>query len=127
MAFDYSVWLKQAEDRMAFLRQKRAEIDDEIGKLEDGIAAFDPLRGKTPALTATGLTEAIRNIYRVAPGRTIAPTEVRDALLNQGVELAQNNPMATIHQILKRLHTAGDIEPMEGPGMKPGYRLAQKR
>lgn len=127
MAFDYESWIRQAEERLVLLRQKRAELDDEIQKLEDGITAFDPLRKRTAPPAGANLTDSIRSIFKGDPACVLTPTEVRDALLNQGIELGQANPMATIHQILKRLNENGEIQKSEGRLMKPGYRFAKDK
>jgi len=128
MAFDYTAWLKTAQDRLEFLKAQRAAIDLEISKLEEGIRGFAPLTADMGAWSGpnAGITDAIRQLFRNNPKRLFAHTEIRDELLTRGVHLDQRNPMAAIHQIVRRLHEKGEINHIQGSG-KPGFQWAGKR
>jgi hypothetical protein len=104
MAFDYQSWIGQAKDRLAQLKQQRAAIDTEISKLERILGEVAPLTEEAMAWAGpdASLTESIRQIFK-EDARCWSPTAIRDELLNRGVRLGQQNPMATIHQILARL------------------------
>jgi len=62
------------------------------------------------ALPPTGFTDAIAYAVRRAGDKGITPTEVRSALIAAGVPLTQNNPMAAIHTVIKRLEDRGQVK-----------------
>jgi hypothetical protein len=113
MAFDYESWLRQAQDRLESLYQQRAAIDEEIAGLQRGIEGFSPLV-KKPAPwegDTIGITEAVTRVFTDSPNQCFSPTAVRDALLLRAdVKLKQQNPLATIHQIIARLAARGVIK-----------------
>lgn len=114
MTFDYKGWLKAAQDRLELLYRQKSAIEDEIEKLERGIEGFAPLAELPPAWAGpnAGITQTIRDILKANPARAFLPTEVRDELLNRGVRLEQDNPMATVHQILARIAKEGTAKPL---------------
>lgn len=119
MTFDYETWLKAAQDRLETLYQQKTAIESEISMLERGIKGFAPLVNQ-PALwygPEAGITDAVRAVLKSDPSRLYSAPEVRDELLKRGVQLTQQNPMATIHQVLSRLVSKGvaKIYPLE-PG-----------
>src|SRR5260370_21990839 len=128
MKFDYAGWLNTAKNRLAQLKQERTAIDAEISKLEKGIESFSPLlENDEPELTnpeTVGITESVRRLFIENPTLLLTPTGIRDALLARGIALVQENPMATIHQILARLKEKQLIDPVEHPG-KTCTRLAK--
>jgi hypothetical protein len=121
MSFDYLSWIKQAQDRLELLRIHRAAIEKEITRLEKGIEGLLPLAKSTWSGPEVGLTDAIRQVLRRENPRVFTPIEVRNALLVSGVNLGQNNPMASVHQILSRLAAYGEAEIILVNG-KQGYR-----
>jgi hypothetical protein len=115
MTFDYEGWLKTAEDRLELLYEQKTEIEEEIARLEEGINGFAPLV-KRPYDRKwlgrdTGITDAVREIFKADHNRVFAPTDIKHELLQRGVALTQKNPMATIHQVLSRLADKGTIKP----------------
>jgi hypothetical protein len=111
MTFDYEAWLKQAQDRLEALYQYKVAIESEISRLEAGIKGFAPLVNQ-PTLwygPDVGITDAVSAVLQSQPSRTFTATEIRDELLTRGVSLEQQNPMATIHQVLARLVERGAV------------------
>jgi hypothetical protein len=55
--------------------------------------------------TGVGITPATEEILLSHPDRLMTPTEVRDLMIQAGLgsALPKENPMAAVHQILKRL------------------------
>jgi len=105
MTFNYEEWLKGAQDRLETLYQQKTAIENEISLLERGIKGFAPLVNQ-PTLwygPESGITEAVRAVLKSDPSRLYSAPEIRTELLNRGVMLTQQNPMATIHQVLSRL------------------------
>jgi hypothetical protein len=125
MAFDYKSWLKQAEDRLAYLHQQRYLIDAEIFQLQRGIASFKPLAEDLEAWRGmdVGFTQAVRDIVSVFPTNGVAATAIRDEMVNRGVKLEQANPLAAIHQTLARLMEKEEIEEIPQATGKPKYRV----
>jgi hypothetical protein len=54
-------------------------------------------------LSDMGITRAIDEVLSSSPNTPFAPTAVRDALVARKFQLVGENPMASVHQILKRL------------------------
>jgi len=112
MTFDYEAWLKAAQDRLETLYQQKAAIENEISALEHGIRGFAPLVNQ-PSLwfgPEAGITDAVRAVLKTDPSRVFTATEVRNELVKRGILLKQQNPMATIHQVLARLVSKGAAE-----------------
>src|ERR1700733_4272375 len=53
-------------------------------------------------LSEVGMTKAVEAVLATSPGVPFVPTAVRDALLARKFQLSGDNPMAPIHQTLKR-------------------------
>lgn len=115
MTFDYESWLKQAQDQLDVLYQQRAAIDEEIAALQRGIEGFSPLVKKASPWSAwnadvLGITDAVKLVFTAESHRCFSPTSIRDVLVEKEVKLTQQNPLATIHQIISRLLERGFIK-----------------
>jgi hypothetical protein len=112
MTLDYEAWLKQAQDRLEALYEQRGAIDDEIAALQRGIEGFSPLvRKYAPWSQETvGITESVTQVFKDSPKQMLSPRHVRDCLLSKGIQLTQQNPLATIHQTISRLVARGVIK-----------------
>jgi len=111
MTFNYDSWIKEAQGRLELLYKQRSAIDDEIANLERGIAGFAPLVKSVWAGPDAGITDSIRSIFKREPHTIWYPRALRDELLMMGVKLSQKNPLATIHQVISRMLTHGEIKP----------------
>jgi hypothetical protein len=103
-------------DRVALLQQREA-LDQKIKALDDAIKILetvyrpvgdDPLATLTNGFTGAdipdlGLTSAVERVLMELPGLPFPPTRVRDTLVSRRFKLSGDNPMASIHQVLKRL------------------------
>lgn len=89
------------------LRRQHADLATRIAALESSEKLLAPLyKNLFPQLEDledVGITKAIETVLSDAPNIPFAPTTVRDALIARRFQLVGNNPMASIHQILKRL------------------------
>src|SRR3981081_3498268 len=64
-----------------------------------------------------GLTEAIRWVFRQPLLLPLTPTQVRDRMAEMGYDLGKyKHVMPPIHNTLKRMKEAGEIEEVEGVG-----------
>jgi hypothetical protein len=108
--------------RIDELMEERKKIDAELVKLRKlALAnafmltdqdARDAVVAEIDSQSATGFTHTIRSILRQNP-RGLTPPEIRDALFGAGYDLSsQVNPLASIHSVLRRLVTAGEVEPL---------------
>jgi len=59
-------------------------------------------------LSEVGMTKAIETVLCTSPGVPFTPTAVRNALLMRKFPLPKDNPMAAVHQVLKRLASRND-------------------
>jgi hypothetical protein len=90
------------------LIKKRTEIDRELMQQSRVIAAVSEILGET-ADSDIGITEATLVVIRGAD-EPMAPTQVRDELRRIGYDIDSfSNPMASLHQVLKRLEEKGEI------------------
>jgi hypothetical protein len=72
-----------------------------------------------------GFTDSIREVFRTTYPKGLTPIQLRHRLVSIGFDLdAQSNPMASIHSVIRRLLTAGEIEP-NGDVDMGGYRWKQ--
>src|ERR1041384_1345285 len=104
---------------LASLSEQRNDIDRRIAKLrqsatslqsliedEEGNTSFD----FTAELAEIGLTDACREVLK-ARGSWMAATAIRDGLASVGYDITgQKNPLSSIHNVLKRLEDADEIE-----------------
>ena len=111
--------LRISQQRRNELTHQRSVIEQELAQQSRAIAALAELLGETME-SDIGLTGATLLIVRTA-SQPIAPTEVRDELKKIGYDMdGLSNPMASLHQILKRLEEKGEIEeaPVDSDGKK---------
>jgi hypothetical protein len=111
MTFDYESWLKTAQDRLEILYQQKTAVESEISLLEAGIKGFAPLVNQ-PALwhgPDVGITDAVSSVLKSEPSRLFSAVDIRDTLLERGSSLGQQNPLATIYQVLARLAERGAV------------------
>ncbi|MGI8958546.1 MAG: hypothetical protein ACR2IV_02060 [Bryobacteraceae bacterium] len=69
-----------------------------------------------------GVTEQIREILKSKFSVLLLPTVVRDYLESRGFSLNYDNPMAMVHQVLRRLETQKEAESEEMAGGGRAYR-----
>jgi len=99
----------------------RASIEREIAEQSRAVTALSELVGDAPRLSL-GFTDAILLVIRLAD-HPLAPTEIRDELESIGWRIGKfSNPMASLHQVLKRLEKRRDIEEQPSDDEKRRYR-----
>lgn len=106
------------------------KLDQRVVQLEHTIASLSELTGanKRPSritpidLNNLKLADACRKVL-MSSNKYWTPINVRDALLAQSYDLAlYNNPLASIHAVLKRLLDSGEALRSAGPDGKAMYR-----
>jgi hypothetical protein len=148
MELNYKAWIKAAEERLAVIEQQRKALDAEASALKQSIESFKRLpeipsregsamRGHPAYLPHTagewihsnrfadadlGLTDAIRAALIAKADSFMTPTEIRDVIVIMGFNFGDRpNPMANVHQVLRRLVDQEEVEPMDMGG-KTAYR-----
>jgi hypothetical protein len=95
--------LKRQRDAVA------AVFDAKIAVVEQTVKLLEPVYAPMSNLTvpllddSVGITEAIETALRKYAGKPLAPTAVRDVLSEMKFKINGDNPMASVHQVLKRL------------------------
>jgi hypothetical protein len=128
---------ESARERLKELLRQEIEIKDQIshwGPIVEQLARLtgetvDPdiasrinqLRhdqaSATEAGQEMGLTEAIRWVFRQPLLLPLTPTQVRDRMAEMGYDLGKyKHVMPPIHNTLKRMKEAGEINEVEGIG-----------
>ena len=117
-------------DLMQCVKQKR-EIDQRMSKLRHLIVANANLLPEAERAvfiqraneSFAGFTDSIREIFRTHVNG-LTPIQVRDKLLELGFDLnSQSNPMASIHSVIRRLESAGEIEERRNLEGEKTFRL----
>jgi len=98
---------------LAKLYEKRQNLDIGIAKQQQRVSALALLANEaneTFGKMALGLTAACRAAFRAAGPQGLMPTELRDSLKRMGFAVHKyNNPMASIHAVIRRLEEKGEI------------------
>jgi hypothetical protein len=114
--------LKQFEEALAEkteIDEKKKVTDEKVEALSDAVRALHKVYGGTlPEPVAKqiegdlGITDQVREAMKSQQGAAwLQPTQVRTLVEQRGFALAgYSNPMAVIHQVLKRLEKQGQLE-----------------
>src|SRR5258705_5012659 len=99
--YNFAQTLKQTRRELERLRLQRAEIDTEIGKLEQVEAALQGVTERDrQAPDLSSITDVVRNVLKSAM-QPITPTEVRDRVLALGFNKRKYTQfLASVHVIL---------------------------
>jgi len=118
------------------LLQQRERLSVKIGRIADLIAAnanllpdeerLGHLRRLNELVAGPpGFTDSIRRVLKDHRARAVTAIAVRDLLGEAGFDLGSyNNPLASIHTILKRLAERGEVE-TSGASGEVRYRWKQ--
>lgn len=90
--------------------RRRSEI--RVATLHAAITALEAAGATEPLHFSGTLADACRLVLRTS-NKSLSPTEVRDGVVGLGFSLSSlkhDNPMASIHSVLKRLVDANDAE-----------------
>jgi hypothetical protein len=120
-ASDYKKMAEQILSEIGALEMQQEETERHIARLRQVLMALTPLADESNApfvevttvnreTEGVSITEATRQIFQVAKV-PITPAEIKEQLLNMGMDLSdQKNVMAGIQSLLKRLIASGEIE-----------------
>jgi hypothetical protein len=128
----YERALAAAKRELAKLLKQRQEIDVRISRLEPTILHLESLQkrlrekaavvSKTDYELTVGLTEAVRRTLQESH-LALTAVEVGQRMEKHGFDLSKySNPLASIHTVLKRLVTAGQVKVDLQPKNKKAYR-----
>jgi hypothetical protein len=128
---------ESARERLKELLRKEIEVKDQISHWGPIVEQLARLSGETvdPDIASRindlkqdqesasaagqemGLTEAIRWVFRQPLLLPLTPTQVRDRMAEMGYDLSKyKHVMPPIHNTLKRMKEAGEINEVEGIG-----------
>ena len=100
--------LHSARRRRDEIVQERETLDEELVQQSRAIAALAELLGESSD-TDIGLTGATQLVIGTSK-KPLTPPEIRDELKKIGYHIDHfSNPMASLHQVLKRLEDRGSI------------------
>jgi hypothetical protein len=142
MAKEKDYWRQVVETTLQQLAELRAardekdvelqEMDTEIMQLEQLLTSLAPFTSEPPVevpgsvvvedIRSMSLADASREILR-ASGQWRTARGVRDSLKASGYDLSQhNNPLASIHGVLKRMYDSGEVGQLVAKG-RTFYRM----
>jgi len=119
--FPFERALKEAKAKLAEALEERLALERRIVSLKQSIEGLSALcepqehesvkvKGMHGLNFTTSLTDAIRSVFSKSSEPILTPTEVRDALLQMGVDLKKyKQQLVPIHNTLKRLESQGEI------------------
>lgn len=138
---DFNKMRSEAHKELQGLIQERAALDRKIVGLEQTIKGLDavcstdtdlalekrsldplPLPPELKGLLSLGLTDAVRMLFQNSGVMLLTPVSVRDQLAMYGYELGQDNPVAAIHAVFRRLEENLEINQATSDYEKKGYR-----
>ena len=101
------------------LNERKKVIDEQVENLLDAVRALHKVYGgEFPEAVAKqiegdlGITDQVRQVFKTVPAQWLVPMQVRTMVEARGFSLAgYSNPMAVIHQVLKRLDKQGELQP----------------
>ncbi len=117
----YRITILLCSRRLEKLVAKREKLNAEIERISELLTAnanFLPAEEKAEQLLQLeqlvadppGFTDSVRQVLRANRWAEATPIAVRDMLAQAGFNLsAYNNPLASIHTILKRLAERGEV------------------
>lgn len=113
--------LSDLVDARTQLDEQRERIDQRLAEVRKGVIALAPLCGKLPWVehpewfpdvesADVGFTSAIRRVLQKNLKEFLSPVSVRDGLKGVGYEIKSKNILPSVHNTLKRLYKAGNLE-----------------
>lgn len=138
---DFNKMRSEAKKELQKLVQERAMLDRKIVGLEQTIKGLDavcstdtdpalekhsldplPLPPELNGLLSLGLTDAVRKLFENSGVMLLTPVSIRDQLVMYGYNLPQDNPVAAIHAVFRRLEESYEIIDTLAEDGKKGYR-----
>jgi hypothetical protein len=102
--------LRAARAKLIQMINASESLQQEIAKQKQVVAALTKLAELTaPTNLVAGVTDAVRNVLKVADGKLLSPAEIQQQVQSLGVP-PQQNLLASIHTTLRRLAEAGEAE-----------------
>jgi hypothetical protein len=103
--------LSEARQSLEKLLRDRQKLDVKIAKMEQVVAALRSVAAHDDDhdVVPTGFTDAIRGVLKGSSDHGLSPTQIREGMLATGFDLSRyNQPLASIHVVLKRLEKSGE-------------------
>jgi len=113
------------DNRISFVRRTIKSLALVYGGTETAARVADLLETAETAAASPKITDSVRDILQFRYPNYLLPTVVRDYLRMRGIEVKGENPMAVVHQVLRRLADQGWADPIKMVGGGLAYR--QKR
>ncbi|HXC71393.1 MAG TPA: hypothetical protein VN644_15535 [Pyrinomonadaceae bacterium] len=115
----------KVDREVSLFRESALALGNLCGKSEKEVAAEHPELFPESIDPDTGLTDAVRKALQSVSNVSLSPVQVRNRMEKMGFDLkAYKNVLASIHTILKRLQTKGDVSTRERDG-KTVYRWSK--
>jgi hypothetical protein len=139
-ASEYKKMAEAIQIEIESLEIQQEDIERRIARLKQALIGLAPLADEsqpsglgawfgeavTTELQSMSISDVTRQIFQAA-SKPLAPTEVKQQLLNMGKDLSgQKNLMASIHSLLKRLVASGDIETRDN-GLTYQWKTRRRR
>jgi len=117
---EYRQMAQKIQAELEALEIQQEDVERRIARLRQTLVGLAPLCESNDegllfnafkrAIDSMSLTDAVRQILQASKA-PLAPTEIKQQLLNMGRDLSgQKNVMASVHSLLKRLVDGHEIE-----------------
>ncbi len=115
---DLVAQLESALSQKTQIDESKMLSDERVEALLDAVRALHKVYGgNLPESVARqiegdlGITDQVREVMKSVPAQFLQPTQVRQMVEARGFSFADySNPMAVIHQVLKRLQKQGELD-----------------
>jgi hypothetical protein len=109
--------LSEARQSLEKLLREKQKLDVKIAKMEQVVAALRSVADHDDDhdVVPTGFSDAIRGVLKGSSDHALSPMQIREGMLAMGFDLSRyNQPLASIHVVLKRLEKSGEALPIGG-------------
>lgn len=125
MAHHHKAELKEAEDTLQVMLVQQELLQEQIARQKRKVAALTELANEeedsgAPVGLVTGVTDAVRTVL-MAADKPLNPAQVRSKVEALGLP-QQQNLLASVHTVIRRLLESGDIESVGDLSFGGGYR-----
>lgn len=133
----YEKALEAANVEMEELLHQRSDIDKRLLRLKETVTALstllevyreqDPSKASGTSLGRLGISNAIRQILTESRA-PMKPPEIKSQLVRHGFDMrAYANPLAVIHNTLRRLGRQNELIVVENPAGEVAYAISNER
>jgi hypothetical protein len=116
--------LKSLHQQLIDIEKRKAEIESKISAVSRTVETLNEVYGSSEDAeeSAQGITDQIKYVFATRYPNWLTPVVVRKYAEMFGFQIKGDNPMAAVHQVIRRLVERGSIEMKENANAGKVYR-----